>query len=393
VNSLDRLYLDYNATSPLSHSVLNWLTSGEVVFANPASQHSRGKQSRKIINQSRTEIYNCFGKNENETRLFFHSGATEAFHTIVYSFAEWTKREGRNLLILTSPVDHPAVTSLCSHHFGSQVKFAQLALDSELRYQTDVIIADLKARKEADPGLIILLHYLWVHNETGLVSPLAQIELLKSVPDVFCHVDAVQAPGKVPEWRSLAFGDIWSFSGHKFGSLKGIGFTFLSKEIPFFPLLTGGGQQSGMRSGTENPQGVKSLSLALGDLMQVDVLQTMHRRQRLEDFLKQEIQGLGSLINTPSAEKNSNTIYFYLDQISSDIALALFDLHGLEISAGSACSSGAAKPSPLLIQLGLLAVAKNGLRLSFAFDLSEEDLNKIQQAFKQVFNKLRSLSI
>lgn len=385
---IESLYLDYNATSPLSPSVIDWLKSGEVVFANPASQHSFGKNSRKIINQSKNNIFTIFKKSEKDTRLFFHSGATESFLTYANSFSEVSRKSNKKLLICYSRIDHPAVTSLSDRFWGKDVEFLELSLQDDLSYAHDENYRTLKARKDSDPSLIILYHHLWVHNETGFVSPLEELIRFKQIPDLYLHIDAVQAPGKIENWKELAVGDIWSFSAHKFGAFKGIGFSFMKRDLPFYPLISGGGQQEGLRAGTENPQGVRSISLALSDLEEVNVSDTRIKKNKLEKFLDHELQGLGAIIK--SDQQNSNTIYFYLNDFTSDISLALFDLHGLMISAGSACSSGAAKPSAILTQLGLEAVARNGLRISLSFSLTEEYLQNLESKLSLVFQRLRS---
>lgn len=385
----DSLYLDYNATSPLSFSVMNWLKSGEVVFANPASQHSAGKYSRKIINESRALIFKSFGKTEKSAKLFFHSGATEAFITYAYSFSEFCRLNKRKLLICYAQTDHPAVTSLAERYWHEGVSFFKLSQNSDLTYHYEKNFTELEAKKKADPSLVILYHHLWIHNETGLVSPLSEVRKFKTLPDLYLHIDAVQAPGKIPEWTDLSVGDIWSFSAHKFGALKGIGFSFMSSDLFFHPLISGGGQQQGLRSGTENPQGVKSIALALKDLKEVDVLKTMDYRDRLESFMEEELKGIGGVLR-PHLHA-SNTIYFYLNGLTSDISLALFDLQGIMISAGSACSSGAAKPSLVLTLLGKESVARNGLRLSLGFSMDEEKFNKVKAKLSPVFNRLQSL--
>lgn len=384
--NLERLYLDYNATSPLSKSVNNWLKGGDLLFANPSSQHSGGKSSRKVVNEARSFLFKTFSKNEKDTKLFFHSGATEAFLTVAYSYAETARLSGKDLLICFSKIDHPAVTGLCERYFGPHVKFLELGRDKTLHYLHDENFEILKDKKDNNPDLLILYHHLWVHNETGQVSSLSELERFKSIHDLVIHVDAVQAPGKIPGWKDLHTGDIWSFSAHKFGALKGVGFTFLGSDIPFHALIIGGGQQSNMRSGTENIQGIHSLHLALKDLLEVNVLETLKMREELLLHLKALLQGKGDILN--EGEMASNTIYFYLNSLPSDIALALFDLNGMEISAGSACSSGAAKPSQVLLQSGLSAVAKNGLRLSMGLTINEEFLNRIKSRLSQVFNKL-----
>lgn len=384
---LKRLYLDFNATSPLSQSVVNWLKSGEVLFANPASQHSSGKASRKVINETRAQIFSVFGKTEKSSHLFFHSGATEGMTTFACSFSEWARLSGKELLVCFSKTDHPAVTSLSERYFGPHVKFLELKLKQNLEYDHVSNFKVIQDKKDNNPELIILYHHLWVHNETGAVAPLDELAPFKTIQDLYLHIDAVQAPGKVPEWKELALGDIFTFSGHKFGALKGIGFSIFNKDISFTPLISGGGQQSGLRSGTENPQGVMSLALAIKDLLNVNVKKNILQRERLEKIIENELASFGEVIIC--ARKNSNTIYFFLHDLSSDVALALFDLEGIELSAGSACSSGAARPSIVLTHMGLHKVAKNGLRLSFDFELSDELLLEIQKRFGMAIGRLK----
>jgi cysteine desulfurase len=364
------------------------LKSGELLFGNPSSQHAAGKASRKIINDTRAKVFSSWGLSEKNHQLFFHSGATEGIATFASSFAEWARLAGKELLICYSKLDHPAVLALGEKYLGAHVKFLELKLGSQLEYLHQLNFDVIKDKKDNNPDLIILYHHLWVHNETGVVSPLSQLALFKSIPDLYIHVDAVQTPGKIPDWSKLAMGDVYTFSGHKFGALKGIGFSFFSKQICFYPFITGGGQQFSLRSGTENISGIQSLGLALDDLAKIDVAATIGLREELEEFLVRELKGLGEVVSTLS-QKNSNTIYFYFHHHTSDIALALFDINGLMISAGSACSSGAAKASALLVHLGLKEVARNGLRISFSPNLSRAELEDIQAKLVIVLTKLR----
>lgn len=364
------------------------MKSGDFRFGNPSSQHSAGKSSRKQINESRDFIFKTFGVDEKDYSLFFHSGATEAFTTMAYSFAEEARLTGKDLLICYSQVDHPAVTTLSEKFLGSHVKFLELKRNNQLEYLDLQNFEVLKDKKDQNPELLILYHHLWVHNETGFVSPLNSLAVFKTIPDLYIHVDAVQSPGKIPEWQQLSQGDIWSYSSHKFGGFKGTGFSLMRKALPFHPLLTGGGQQTRIRAGTENPMAVHGTYLALSDLGQVDIAQTTSQRKQLEKFIVQELAGAGELMT--SEQQASNTIYFYLRHLTSDVALALFDVHGLMISAGSACMSGSAKASTILNHLGLGEVAKNGLRLSLPLSVSAEERKTIESRLKIIFEKLKA---
>lgn len=382
------LYLDYNATSPLAASVLTWLASGDLLYANPASQHMAGKASRKLINDSRRFLYSTFSLKETDYELFFHSGATEGIVSFTYSFCEWARREKKRLLICTSSIDHSATSSLKERYWGEHVEFYDLKLKNDLSYDHASNLAALQEYKQENPESLILYHHLWVHNETGLISSLDALSELKNIEGLFLHIDGVQAPGKIRNWQTLTNGDMFTFSAHKFGSLKGIGFSFFTKKMKYFPLLTGGGQQKDLRSGTENVLGVYSVKLALEDLLKVDIDETYRFKDEIKTFLIHELEGLGGVLEV--APSNSNTIYFYLNHLTSDISLALFDLHGLMISAGSACSSGTAKPSSVLREAHLNSVARNGLRMSLNFAMTAEEVLKIKEQLALVFAKIRS---
>lgn len=309
--------------------------------------------------------------------------------TFAYSFSEWARLTGKELLLCYSRIDHPAVTALGEHYFGPHVKCLELQMNASLEYDLEANLKLLQDRKDNNPDLIILYHHLWVHNETGIVSPLINLKSLKTIPDLYIHVDAVQAAGKITDWAKLDWGDIFSFSAHKFGAMKGIGFSFFNKSIKFHPLISGGGQQGDLRSGTENVTGVKSVALALKDLKKINIEQNYSLKEKLEKILSDELQGLGGIIAGSGKHRNSNTIYFYFNKYSSDIVLALFDLNGLEISAGSACSSGAAKASIVMTHLGFKNEAKNGLRLSLPFNLSETQLTTIVEKLRQIISRLK----
>lgn len=364
------------------------MKSGDVFFGNPASQHTSGKLARKKINLARENLYHRFGKNEKDTQLIFHSGATEGFNTFAHSFVTWTQKENKKLLICYSEIDHPAVTSLEDSFSEAHVSFYKLPVKEDLSYDFDRIFQELQNKKDT----VILYHHLWVHNETGFVSPLENLKNLKTIPDLYIHVDGVQAPGKISEGMNLSVGDIWTFSAHKFGALKGLGFSFFQKTFPFHPLIKGGGQQKGLRSGTENVSGIWSLHLALKDLENKNPEDVRRGRLLIEEELKTLINNRGGILTRDESLRNSNTIYFYLNDLTSDISLAVFDLQGLELSAGSACSSGAAKDSAILLKMGKKAVAKNGLRLSLGFTVSESEVQAIIKKLKTTFARFNAHS-
>lgn len=382
---MNRHYLDYNATSPLAPSVLSWLASGEVSFSNPSSQHSSGKKARKEINTTRDFLYKHFALTEETHHLFFHSGATEGINTLLGNAAIETKSK---LLFVFSPIDHACVkeqkTRFESH--GDIVAFLEVTKTGALDLEKSIE----KIQKYVATHQIekILINYQWVHNETGVVWPLQDAVTLKQKLNAFIHVDSAQVIGKIADWKLMSELDAYTFAGHKFGSLKGIGFSFVRKEWPFHPMILGGDQQRGFRSGTENVTGVISLRLALEELTKNFHLDLQRESfSSLEAGLKELLHGKGEIV-CESALRNHNTLLFVLHHHHSDIALAIFDQAGLEISSGAACSSGAAKNNSVLEFFGHHEKSKNGLRLSCSWSLTSNEVKELLEKLNKIFAKL-----
>jgi cysteine desulfurase len=229
-----------------------------------------------------------------------------------------------------------------------------------------------------------------VHNETGVVWPLKWAEVLKQKTNALIHVDAAQAIGKVADCWSLSSElDYYSFSSHKCGGLKSHGFSFIKNTWTGEPLIIGGGQQKGMRSGTENVMGAHALQLALEELKaQFNPDTKLRLIEELRNYLDQSLEGKGVRIAQRAQHLNLTTILFVLNKLPSDLSLPLFDLQGLEVSAGAACSSGAAKANHVLAALGLGKRSKHGLRLSVGLfhdaHLQQKLLSKLGPVFAKI---------
>lgn len=319
-------------------------------------------------------------------RVYFHSGATEGVNTWAQGLAQG------NTLFVYSPLDHASVRSqrqrLEEHgHHGLELPVSaqgELLLDQA---RSEILAA--QARHEITRTL---LNWTWVHNETGVVWPLSQALQLKAQTGALVHVDAVQAPGKIKEWSELVPElDAYSFSGHKFGALKSVGFSFLRREHVPRPLILGGGQQEGLRSGTENVMGAWTLKLALEDVLSnqnpQELSQIIHE---LREVLDRGLAGKGHRICAQNPLLNLNTVLFVHHRLPADMTLPLWDLAGLEVSAGAACSSGTARPSHVLEGLGEGSYARHGLRLSLPWSFKASDWADLKPRLLQVFAKLPS---
>ena len=386
---MDRIYLDYNATSPLAPAVKRWLAKGEFVWANPAAQNSAGKEARARLDEVIRYLHKTFHLASTTHRVIFHSGATEGINAFFAGLAK-----GKTLFVF-SPLDHSAVRAQKVRLEQQGHGALELKVDGDGNLRIAESIALIKERVAQGGYTQTLVNWTWVHNETGVVWPLQLALELKMATGALIHVDAVQAPGKVKDWDNLLEElDAYTFSGHKFGSLKGVGFSFQSLKLMPTPLLLGGGQQEGARSGTENVMGAWSLQLALEDLKQsIDPIAQQAYINDLRHWVDQLLRRKGRRIAAAAQELNLNTIFIVLDSLPADLSLPLFDLAGLEVSAGSACSSGTAKPSAVLLGLGEHKLARHGLRLSVSWAFSSDDLQQIKARLKQVLDKIPSLNV
>lgn len=368
----NRIYLDYNSTSPLAKSVIDFLAKGDFPFANPASIHKSGKQSRKLINQVTNQIFKTFGLDFKVYDLIYHSGATEFINTF-FQF-------GPNDAFLYSPADHKA--SLMQ---GEKCKYAYpMLLDENGLINYDHLKELIRKHLDEHPNSRIMINFQWVNSETGIVQNLKEITKLKA-PNVYIHVDAVQSPAKIPQWNELdEYADAYSYSAHKFGALKGVGFSFCKVGFPLNPLILGGDQQASRRAGTENPLGVLSIGMALEELKDYPMQEVLSLKKEIIKCINsnERLQLIGKIEHT-----NVNTICFIDKNNRADGNLIKFDMQGLDISSGSACTAGSIQPSPSLQALGYSEYAHNGLRIS----LGPENVKQADEVFKKLTNIISKL--
>lgn len=349
-----RIYLDYNSTSPFAPSVKEWLAKGDFSFGNPSSLHTTGKNARKVVNDVSKFLLETFNLT-NSHYVLFHSGATEAINLITHGLFE-QKKEFR---YFCGETDHNAAVSQCEiltkkGHFCEKLKVSKSGI-----INTESLL------KDGQPNT--LLNATWAHNETGLIWPLEEILSIKKKTGSLIHVDAVQSVGKLSHWRNLLPDlDYYTYSSHKFGSLKGLGFTFVKKEAPLYPISFGGSQQNGLRPGTENAMGVESIKLALQEMIQKENIKELYSaRKELEELLLQNFKDKIEIVSHGEL-KIGNTLFIILKEKRSDLLVTALDMEGIDIGVGSACSSGISKPNRTLLSMGYSERdALNTIRLSF----------------------------
>ncbi len=381
-----RLYFDYNATAPLAESVENYLRNGAFVYGNPASIYTEGREARKQISATFDYLKNLFQVPDEGHEILFHSGATEAINSLVKGMAMYASSQGQKFHFFYSAADHSSVVKQALHLPLLGHEAHVISVDSNGSIDPEVVIQKIKQQK----GLK-LFNFTQVNNETGVVWPLELAVKIKHATDCFVHVDAVQAPGKMATWNRPTYElDSYTFSAHKFGAMKGVGFTILSQALPWIPLHMGGGQQKGLRPGTENTQGIYSIKLALEELTGIfnpDVLKA--RRDDLETAIEKILGGAGQVAAKRAPQRNLNTINITLNRdIKVELLIASLDLAGLAVSSGPACSMGVPVASRVLLEMGLSErLAKNSVRISLGPKTSADDISRAKEIFQHVLSK------
>ena len=232
------------------------------------------------------------------------------------------------------------------------------------------------------------MNFTYINNETGIVWPLSLAVKIKEATKAYVHVDAVQLVGKIPDWNKLTPAlDAYTFSGHKFGALKGVGFSFFKKDLKFSPLLVGGNQQLGLRPGTENAIGIYSLKLALEDINEhFSATELQLAKSDIESRLINIIGAKGEVVGLHSPERNLNTIFLVLHGQKAEILSAKFDLLGVDLSTGSACSSGIIKENRILMSMGYsFDDSRSSLRFSFSPLMKKIEAQKYFEKIESVF--------
>ena len=345
------VYLDSNATNPVLAAAVDAARQAmEQDFGNPSSTHQAGLRARAVLEAVRTKAARVLGTGEG--RLMFNSGATEGIHTAVLSaLVALRERRARGERIgrwlLCGATEHKAVPESLAHWnrlLGLNLEILDLPVDGDGRH-------DLSRLRTVAPECALVCT-MAANNETGVISDLDGIEdvLTETNSPAYWLVDGVQALGKLPLHLAATRIDYAPFSGHKLYAPKGIGMLYVRAGAPFTPLMVGGGQEAGWRSGTENMAGVAALGAVLDRL---EVRRTLREPNQLKAMRDQLADALlaafpGLQFNTPFDKALPTTLNFSVPGRASSELLKLFDEAGVHVSAGSACSSGQGSSSHVL---------------------------------------------
>jgi len=380
---MNRIYLDYNATTPVEPRVLDAMLpyfSGE--FGNPASIHTPGQRARAAVETAREQVAAFIGARAQE--IVFTSGGTESDNHAIFGIVE--AAGGREKHVITTAIEHEAVLNTCQALEKSGVRITFLPTNQE----GQIDLGDLQRAVRPETVLITVMH---ANNELGTIQPLEEIGRFALERDIYFHTDAVQSAGKVPLDVNTLEVDLLSLSAHKFYGPKGIGALYIRSGTRLRQLLYGGHHQRGFRPGTESVAGIVGLGEAAA-IAHASLRADTQRLSALRDKLELEL-----LARVPLARVNGgawrtpNTTNLVFPGIEGEALLIALDLKGLACSTGAACSSGAVEPSHVLTAIGLRPEdARSSLRFSLGRHTSDEEIDFALEVVPSAVEQLRELS-
>jgi cysteine desulfurase len=381
------VYLDHSATTPVRPEVLEamlpYLTDS--AFGNPSSGHRFGRAARAGLEQARREVAAAVGAEPNQ--VIFTSGGTEADNLGVVGAALAARDRGDAMCAVVSAIEHKAI--LAAAHAVCHLGGREIILPVDGNGVVD--LGALDRALEARPAVVSTM---WVNNEVGVVQPVREIAARCHDAGVLFHSDAVQAFGKVPVSLDGLSCTLLTISGHKIGAPKGIGALIVRDRKAVEAIIHGGGQQFGIRPGTENVAGAVALGCAARLAAQGQAAESV-RLAALRDALAVRLIAAAPdvHINATGAERAPHILSIMVAGTDSEALLMHFDLAGVAVSGGSACSTGAMEPSHVLTAMGVpRELALGAIRFSMGHETTEADVDRAAEVFPAVVGKVRKLA-
>jgi cysteine desulfurase len=381
---MNRIYLDHNATTPMTPEVLAamlpYLTEE---FGNASSIHAFGQNAREAVEQARSSVAALVVARAAD--IMFTSGGTESNnHAILGAVAA---APGSTKHVITSAIEHVAVLDTCKALAKTGVDLTILPVNR------DGLVNPEDVRRAIRPETVLITIML-ANNETGTIEPIEEIGRIAAEKGIVFHTDAVQAAGKIPIDVEKLGVDLLSISAHKFCGPKGVGALYIRKGTQLAPLMYGGHSERDRRPGTEDVAAIAGMGKA-AELARIGMREEAERicglRDRLERGLLDRVSH--AWVNSARAPRVPNTTNLTFPFIEGEAMVIALDLKGIACSTGAACSSGAVEPSHVLIALGLAPEdARATLRLSLGHQTTAGDIDFALESIPSVIDRLRQLS-
>ena len=385
------IYMDHAATTPMDSEVLSaMLPYFSDIFANPSSIYALAQESRKVVDDSRQKIASLLGARRSE--IMFTSGGTESDNAALRGVASALQSTGKH--IITSQIEHHAVLHTCYQLEQLGYEISYLPVDQNgIINPTSVINA---IREDT-----ILVSIMMANNEIGTIQPIEQIcclvkdEAKRRGTNIIFHTDAVQAAGFL-DFNVKKLGvDLLSLSAHKFYGPKGVGALYIRRGTPFETQLSGGGQERGRRSGTENVAAIVGMAKALEISIENREQTNLHCIKLRDKLIKDVMSNVKEVnLNGDDTLRLPNNVNFSFSGVEGEPLLLGLDFAGICVSSGSACSSGSLEPSHVLTSLGLTdEQAQGSLRITLGRENTVEEVEKIVEVLVGLVAKLRNMPI
>lgn len=374
----DRVYLDWNATTPLRSEARQAMADAWELSGNPSSVHTEGRKARRLVEDARAAVAVAVGARPQD--VVFSSGGTEANAlALTPGLRRGAGQKVERLLV--SAIEHTSV--LAGGRFAPAATLTIKVTGAGL-----VDLDHLRAQLAGGPPALVSV--MSANNETGAVQPIADVAGIVHDAGGLLHVDAIQAFGKIPFDINSMGADLVTLSAHKIGGPKGVGAVVLAEDVQGLePLLRGGGQELGRRAGTENVAGISAFGAAARAAMAAlegDAIRLQGLKARLEDGLKQTPE---MIVFSEEAPRLPNTTLFTVPGLRAETAVIGFDLAGIAVSSGSACSSGKVQPSHVLEAMGMgRELAQGAVRLSLGWSTSETDIDVTLDTWRKLADAL-----
>jgi cysteine desulfurase len=392
---MNRVYLDYNATTPVDPQVLDaMLPYFSVDFANASSIHTPGQRARAAVETARERVAALIGAKPQE--IVFTSGGTESDNHAIFGVINSLVAQPILAVhsspptpphIITPPIEHEAVLNACQAAEKQGVSVTYLPVDREGQVDPESVRQAIRP----ETSLITIMH---ANNELGTVQPLEEIGHIAKEHKIYFHTDAVQSAGKIPIDVNALDVDLLSLSGHKLYAPKGVGALYVRSGTRLRQFLYGGHHQRGFRPGTENVAGIVGLGKA-AEIARNSLSSGAQRvsalRDQLERGLLERVPQIR--VNGGHASRTPNTTNIQFAGIDGEALVIALDLKGLACSVGAACSSGAVEPSHVLTAIGLSQEeAKSSLRFSLGRHTTQSEIDFALEVIPATVAQLRALS-
>ncbi len=381
---MDTIYLDNAATTRVAPEVVEaMMPYFTEEFGNPSSFHTFGSSQMEAVETARGQVARLLGARAEE--IFFTSGGTESDNQALRGAVQIDPtRKG----IVTSAIEHPAIleTARLLEKKGCSLGIAEVNSNGEL---------DLDSLKKLVDQQTAIVSIMAANNETGVIMPLEKISEIAKDEGALFHTDAVQMVGKSPvDVHALGI-DLLSLSAHKLHGPKGCGAIYIRRGIDLPPLITGGHQERGVRSGTYNVPGIVGLGKA-ADLALTHLTDTVVEERKLRELFEQQVKERcpgAMIVAEGAAMRLPGTVTVIFRGIESEAVLTLLDMHGIYASSGSACSTGSKDPSHVLYAMGIdYTLANSALRFSLSRYTSETEIESVVSVLETIVERLRRIS-